>query len=76
MEFFADIDFTPQRVSVILMLVAFVATFLITRGITRRIRSQRLADAQADGAEEKYLQQPTATVLPDAAMRQRPDSGF
>ena len=47
MEFFAAVDFTPQRVSLILMLVAFIATFLITRGITRKIRSERLAE---DGA--------------------------
>lgn len=58
MEFFADIEFTPQRVSVILMLVAFVATFLITRGITRRIRSQRLADAQADAEAAAAEAQP------------------
>jgi len=47
MEFFAAVDFTPQRVSLILMLVAFIGTFLITRGITRKIRSERLAE---DGA--------------------------
>ena len=43
MEFFAAVDFTPQQVGLILMLVAFIATFLITRGITRKIRTERLA---------------------------------
>lgn len=52
MNIFLDFTLTPQRLAVLCMLVGFVATFAITRVITRRIRAERVAaeEAAADGA--------------------------
>jgi hypothetical protein len=46
-DFFVDFAFTPQRFAVLCMLVAFIATFAITRIITRRIRAERVAAEEA-----------------------------
>ena len=46
MQWYEDHVVASGRAGVIWMLLAFVVTFLITRGITRRIRAQRLQDAR------------------------------
>ena len=50
MTTYLDFTFTAQRFAVLCMLVAFVATFAITRAITRRIRAERASAEAAEAA--------------------------
>ena len=43
MGWYEDIIVASGRAGIIWMLIAFAVTFLITRGITRRIRRERVA---------------------------------
>ena len=63
MTTYLDLTFTAQRFAVLCMLVAFVATFAITRAITRRIRAER---ASAEAAEAAEAMEPAAAINPHA----------